>query len=402
MGAPAIEVQGLWKQYRRGRAEIATSLRDEVAGFFRRPFAHDDAREEPFWALRDVSFSVNAGEVVGICGRNGAGKSTLLKILSRVVEPTRGRAILRGRVSSLLEVGTGFHGDLTGRENIFLNGSLLGLNHSEVRARLDAIVAFAEVASFLDTPVKHYSSGMQARLGFAVAAHLDQEILILDEVLAVGDAGFQRKCFATVHDAAQRGKTILFVSHSMSAVERFCGRAILLADGGVLDSGPPQQIAARYLDETAATIQDIPRHGDEIVVRGVEPRFHAAAEGPGGLVIEADVECLAAIPDLACGIGVYNSGGHLLANATARFQPLVAGPHRLRIEIADPGFPPGDFSLRLAAFRPGRWTKYFPSAGDFRVPITVTSDPFRLDQLDLAGIGLEVRRALATRMAPHG
>ena len=193
---------------------------------------------EEFWALKDVSFEVKQGEVLGIIGRNGAGKSTLLKILSRITEPDRGRAILRGRVASLLEVGTGFHPELTGRENIFLNGAILGMKRAEIKRKFDEIVAFAEVERFLDTPVKRYSSGMYVRLAFAVAAHLEPEILVVDEVLAVGDVEFQKKCLEKMKDVASRqGRTILFVSHNMAAVESMCGSALLLVDGRCIARG---------------------------------------------------------------------------------------------------------------------------------------------------------------------
>src|SRR5262249_33070476 len=188
---------------------------------------------EEFWALRDVSFEVKQGEVLGIIGRNGAGKSTLLKILSRITEPTEGRARLRGRVASLLEVGTGFHPELTGRENIFVNGAILGMTRAEMRRKLDAIVAFADVEKFLDTPVKRYSSWMYVRRPFAVAAHLEPEILVVDEVLAVGDAEFQRKCLGRMRDASQQGRTVLFVSHNMAAVQSLCSRALLLERGRI-------------------------------------------------------------------------------------------------------------------------------------------------------------------------
>src|ERR1700753_4355418 len=188
---------------------------------------------EQFWALRDLSFDVKRGEVLGIMGRNGAGKSTLLKILSRITEPTRGRVVLRGRVASLLEVGTGFHQELTGRENIFLNGAVLGMTRREIRSKFDEIVAFAEVEKFLDTPVKHYSSGMYVRLAFAVAAHLEPEILIVDEVLAVGDAQFQKKCLGKMQDVSTSGRTVLFVSHNMQAVSILCNRGMFLRSGSL-------------------------------------------------------------------------------------------------------------------------------------------------------------------------
>ena len=203
--------------------------------------------QEDFWALKDVSFEIRRGEVVGIIGRNGAGKSTLLKVLSRITEPTSGRARIRGRVASLLEVGTGFHPELTGRENIFLNGAILGMSRKEVRSKFDEIVGFAEVEQFIDTPVKHYSSGMYLRLAFAVAAHLESDILIVDEVLAVGDASFQKKCLGKMEETSQQGRTILFVSHNLAAVNQLCGRALWLADGRVAGEGQTFEVVAKYL-----------------------------------------------------------------------------------------------------------------------------------------------------------
>jgi lipopolysaccharide transport system ATP-binding protein len=203
--------------------------------------------DETFWAIRNVSFSVQPGEVVGIIGRNGAGKSTLLKILSRITDPTEGRVTLRGRVGSLLEVGTGFHPELTGRENIFLNGAILGMARHETRQRFDEIVAFAEIDRFLDTPVKHYSSGMYMRLAFAVAAHLEPEILLVDEVLAVGDASFQKKCLNKMESVSRHGRTIFFVSHNMNAITRLCARAIMLDRGQIHEDGPAPQVVTTYL-----------------------------------------------------------------------------------------------------------------------------------------------------------
>ncbi len=243
----AVSVRGLSKRYRIAHdREPYARLTETLWNTVRHPFRRG-AETEEFWALRDVSFDVTRGDVVGIIGRNGAGKSTLLKILSRITEPTQGEAILRGRVSSLLEVGTGFHPELTGRENIYLSGSILGMSRSDIRRRFEEIVAFAEVERFLDTPVKRYSSGMQVRLGFAVAAHLEPDILVVDEVLAVGDAAFQKKCLAKMEDVAHGGRTVLFVSHNMAAVETLCNSGIVL-DSGV--AGPvtdAKEAVTRYL-----------------------------------------------------------------------------------------------------------------------------------------------------------
>jgi len=244
---PIITVEGLGKRYDLGQIG-AGSLREEIERFFRRGSDQSKkASSREFWALRDVNFSVNEGEVLGVVGRNGAGKSTLLKLLSRITEPTEGRAIMRGRVASLLEVGTGFHPELSGRENIYLNGAILGMRKAEVNRKFDEIIDFSGVEQFLDTPVKRYSSGMYVRLAFAVAAHLEPEILIVDEVLAVGDASFQRRCLGKMREVSQGGRTVIFVSHNMSAVNTLCDRGLLLSDGGVAFVGDTGDTISQYL-----------------------------------------------------------------------------------------------------------------------------------------------------------
>jgi lipopolysaccharide transport system ATP-binding protein len=261
-GDVVIRVDGLGKRYQIGQTlDLARTFREtlvslprflghkvkEVASTLRDSGNDSDTPRGTFWALKDVGFEVKQGEVVGIIGRNGAGKSTLLKILSRITAPTAGRAEIYGRVGSLLEVGTGFHPELTGRENIYLNGAILGMKRAEIARKFDEIVEFAEVTKFLDTPVKRYSSGMQVRLAFAVAAHLDPEILIIDEVLAVGDAEFQKKCLGKMSHVAKGGRTVLFVSHNMQAVKRLCGRAILLGEGKVQAEGNVDEVVDLYL-----------------------------------------------------------------------------------------------------------------------------------------------------------
>ncbi|WP_198805225.1 ABC transporter ATP-binding protein [Leptolyngbya sp. BL0902] len=265
MADTVIQVENLGKKYILGHQQEGHSryvaLRDVIADGAKsvaRRLRHPGKRQpnpnqEEFWALKDVSFEVKQGEVVGIIGRNGAGKSTLLKILSRITEPTEGRIKLRGRVASLLEVGTGFHPELTGRENIFLNGAILGMSRAEINRKFDEIVEFAEVSRFLDTPVKRYSSGMYVRLAFAVAAHLEPEILVVDEVLAVGDAAFQKKCLGKMGDVAkQEGRTILFVSHQMSAIKNLCSRTIMLNSGSIYHDGDPQAGITLYLQDLAS------------------------------------------------------------------------------------------------------------------------------------------------------
>lgn len=240
---PILEVQNISKKFLIQHQQLPyLSFRDKLSGLF----SPKEATEE-FWALRDISFDVQPGESIGIIGRNGAGKSTLLKILSRITPPTTGRITVRGRIASLLEVGTGFHQELTGRENIFMNGSILGMKHAEIKAKFDEIVDFSGTEKFLDTPLKHYSSGMQLRLAFAVAAHLEPEILIIDEVLAVGDAEFQKKCLGKMEDVTRSGKTILFVSHNMTAVSGLCQKGLLLVNGSVSYAGQIDQVLTKYL-----------------------------------------------------------------------------------------------------------------------------------------------------------
>ncbi len=251
-------MEGLSKRYRLGaRRERYRALRDILAESAARPFravrslwagrARSQDESETLWALRDLSFEVIRGEVVGIIGRNGAGKSTLLKVLARITEPTTGVVEIHGRIGSLLEVGTGFHPELTGGENIYLNGVILGMKRREIAQKFDEIVAFAQVEKFVDTPVKHYSSGMYLRLAFAVAAHLEPEILLVDEVLAVGDAAFQRKCLDKMEEVGRRGRTVLFISHNMPAITRLCERSILLDDGAVVSDGPSHEVIGAYL-----------------------------------------------------------------------------------------------------------------------------------------------------------
>jgi lipopolysaccharide transport system ATP-binding protein len=304
MNDSAIQVDNIGKRYRLGasRAPGTIMLREAIAHLAGAPFrklreagrrrrsaprtgsATPARRPDHVWALRNVSFTVPRGQILGIIGPNGAGKSTLLKILSRITEPTEGRVELHGRVGSLLEVGTGFHPELTGFENIYLSGALLGMRKAEIDRNLDEIVAFAEIEKFMDTPVKHYSSGMYVRLAFAVAAHLEPEILIVDEVLAVGDVSFQRKCLNKMEDVSQHGRTILFVSHNMQAITRLCERAILISHGGLQQDGPASETAGTYLFQSSSTPAErswsdpMVAPGDDVVrLRSVRIRDEAGA-----------------------------------------------------------------------------------------------------------------------------
>ena len=370
----AIRGEGIGKRYAIGVGRLRyRTLRESLAQAASRPIraaarwrSAASARREAseFWALREVSLEVRRGEVLGIIGRNGAGKSTLLKVLSRITEPSEGWAEIRGRVASLLEVGTGFHPELTGRENIFLNGSILGMRRRETAARFDEIVAFAEVERFVDTAVKHYSSGMYLRLAFAVAAHLEPEILMVDEVLAVGDMAFQQKCLGKMRDAVRGGRTILFVSHNMAAVRELCGRALLIDAGRVAYAGPAGEAVAQY----------VRRIGTEGENGGQEAKMFHHEGSERGRILEAGVRDSQGRPMRAIGIGepfeifyeaelnqtsaplvagaeISTMSGTPLLNLRSDAQgivfPVERDQRRMRFSIGVPGLPlyPGQYRL---------------------------------------------------------
>jgi lipopolysaccharide transport system ATP-binding protein len=298
----AIRVQGLGKSYRIGQRECYHSLRDTLMQGLSAPFrwlrrtrGGHGHRQAPFWALKDVSFEVPTGQVIGIIGRNGAGKSTLLKILSRITEPTEGAVHLRGRVGSLLEVGTGFHPELTGRENIYLNGAILGMSRAEITRKFDEIVDFAEVDKFLDTPVKHYSSGMYMRLAFAVAAHLEPEVLLVDEVLAVGDVAFQQKCLGKMGAVAKQGRTVLFVSHNLAAVTALCQNALLLKEGHLASKGHAPEVINEYQKavllqrQTASVTDTFFSEAHAIGITNLQASLAKNEDGALDLTVQLDV-----------------------------------------------------------------------------------------------------------------
>lgn len=356
-----IQAEGLSKRYVIGHQTGARygTLRDAVVESFRRArqnalrivrpsSAPPDPRREEVWALKDVSFEVKQGERLGVIGRNGAGKSTLLKILSRITDPTRGRVTLRGRVASLLEVGTGFHPELTGRENIFLNGAILGMSRNEIKSKFDEIVAFSEVERFLDTPLKRYSSGMQVRLAFAVAAHLEPEILVVDEVLAVGDFAFQKKSLGKMRDVAKGGRTVLFVSHDMGAINTLCERALLLDKGSIVTTGHTAEVVARYLDDRLytpirTTFHD---HGEFrlVSVAAIQNEVHTSVINTRlPCRVEIDYEVLKVVPESRLMVILRNEKGEVifttsdydelteaaLNRQTGRFVSSVTIPPRL-------------------------------------------------------------------------
>ncbi|TVP44533.1 MAG: ABC transporter ATP-binding protein [Gemmatimonadales bacterium] len=365
----AIAASGVGKRYRIGTAQVQhNTLRDALASSTRRLWSSmtspgDRAEPDHFWALQDVSFQLRQGEVLGIIGSNGAGKSTLLKILSRITEPTTGEIAIRGRVGSLLEVGTGFHSELTGRENIFLNGAILGMTRQEIRGKFDEIVDFAEIDRFIDTPVKHYSSGMYLRLGFAVAAHLEPEILIVDEVLAVGDADFQRKCLGKMGSIAVGGRTVVFVSHNLDAVQALCTRALLLDEGRVLSDGPTHQVLEQYaksrLDSVSRKSWPEPQSApgnDTVRLKGARI---LAEDGADTIDVRTpfrlEFEYWNLVPDtrLSLSVHVYNHHGVRIFNVGSTKEPTSQPAGLVRETCSVPGdlMNSGTYHLELIVLR---------------------------------------------------
>lgn len=387
MPEPIISVEHLAKSYTLSHRPSYGTLRDSLTEFVTKSFRRSQkkAQREEFFALRDLSFDVQPGQRVGIIGRNGAGKSTLLKILSQITPPTAGKVTLRGRVASLLEVGTGFHPELTGRENVFLNGAILGMKQAEIKKKFDEIVAFAEIEKFLDTPVKRYSSGMYVRLAFAVAAHLDPEILIVDEVLAVGDAQFQKKCISKMQDVAGTGRTVLFVSHNMAAISQLCERVILLKDGLLVVDGAPETIindyfaaannAASHVDLSSDTLRR-----NSLPDSAVQWRALSIKNGEGNLVdhlafrepfsVNLEVVVHRPVNDLRLGFAIQSSLGFPVFN-TFQFDSglptsLQPGTYSFRANFEENLLSPGLYDISLGANGPSV-TDWIPSAIQFTV-----------------------------------
>jgi len=366
MSTPIIEVRGLSKHYELGRWSFRT-LQEDIRRLFGASSGYEKIGvQRRFWALEDVSFDVAKGEVLGIIGHNGAGKSTLCKLLSRITEPSVGEAILRGRTASLLEVGTGFHPDLTGRENIFLNGTILGMRRAEIRAQFDEIVAFAEVEKFLDTPARRYSSGMQVRLAFAVAAHLRAEILIADEVLAVGDLEFQKKCIGKMKSVAEKeGRTVLFVSHNLGAVQGLCGRAILIDRGRLAFDGRPEETIRHYVkarSEGSARVDLPPPEGPaglraiEVVPEDPEFGIDLPGESPFRLRMVSEFSEPLRGPRLDLSI-VNHLGQRVLTLRSPDLAgegggDLAAGRYEHEVEIPGNLLAPGEYTVDAALHQP--------------------------------------------------
>jgi lipopolysaccharide transport system ATP-binding protein len=335
-----IRGEGLGKRYRRGVVESAGMLRDSLARFARSPLAAlRRPNHEEFWALRDVDLEVKEGEVLGLIGRNGAGKTTLLKVLSRITRPSTGWAELHGRVRSLLEVGTGFHGELTGRENTYLSGSILGMSKREITRKFDEIVAFAEIEKFIDTPVKHYSSGMYVRLAFAVAAHLEPEILLVDEVLAVGDINFQKKCLGKMGDVARAGRTVVLVSHQMNQIRRLCNRVVWVDGGSIRMTGETQRVVSDYEAAMRRNSGDGNRQSRSPSGKGQFLDWGIASARTGDPYTLADLEPLTVrmrlalheeLKDAVHGLALYNHEQQLVWAWNSQKLRLTAGEHELR------------------------------------------------------------------------
>jgi len=357
MSSPVVQTSGISKRYRRGLRASSGLLRDSLARTLRSPLSvFQRTNQETFWALKEISLEVGEGEVLGLIGRNGSGKTTLLKILSRITQPTSGWAEIRGRVGSLLEVGTGFHPELTGRENTYLSGAILGMNRREIARKFDAIVSFAELEQFIDTPVKHYSSGMYVRLAFAVAAHLEPEILLVDEVLAVGDINFQKKCLGKMGDVARTGRTVVLVSHQLNQIRRLCHRVVWL-DGGMLrKSGPAAEIVSGYEAHMMSDnlVEARPSEGRAQFLRwklhGANPGSEYVLSTDGETTVSFLLRVNSALHCVHHGIGLYDQSRQLLWGNAADGVSLEPGLHEFVYTLPTLPLRPGAYSWRVALF----------------------------------------------------
>jgi lipopolysaccharide transport system ATP-binding protein len=360
MSEAVIHVEGLGKRYRVGERERYLALRDVLTRAFTAPLRRGPRRTPDYlWALRDVSFDISRGEVVGLIGRNGAGKTTLLKLLSRITRPTTGFAEVHGRVGSLLEVGTGFHPELTGRENIYLSGAILGMSKREIDQKQDAIVVFSGVERYLDTPLKYFSTGMQMRLAFAVAAHLEPEILFVDEVLAVGDLEFQKKCLGKMQDISESGRTIVFVSHQMNQIRRLCQRVFWIDNGQIHRAGPASQIVGDYEAEMSSGAYTTPRNGNRASVKARFNRWAVHGPSSDSSNILASAGPVKLIFELALntplkmghhGIALYNSDRQLIWGTAVDNLDLPPGTHFFTHELPSLPLRPGPYTWRVSLY----------------------------------------------------
>ncbi len=362
MSRPAIRIKGIGKKYRISHELMAQAgtgtIRDAMMRVARKPlelFTGHIMKKEEFWALKNVSFDVQPGDVVGIIGRNGSGKSTLLKVLSRIAEPTTGEAVMNGRVASLLEVGTGFHPELTGRENVYFNGAILGMRRKEIERKFDEIVAFSEVEKFLDTPVKFYSSGMYVRLAFAVAAHLDPDILIVDEVLAVGDVAFQKKCLGKMKSVAGQGRTVLFVSHNMESVQKLCRKCVFMKSGELIEYGPTSKIISRYekeMDGSRGSIE-IEQTDENVSINkaSVMVGEKVAPEVQFGTTpdVEIDLTINAKTENLILSIGLSTGGGLPIRTLWSDELSLKEGRYRVQVALDNMQLAVGNYQLQITS-----------------------------------------------------
>jgi len=401
-----IKVENLGKKYLIGHDRKAggtfhdNSLRDSIShsikGIYQRirhPLSpnREKTELEEFWALKNINFEIQQGEKVGIIGRNGAGKSTLLKVLSRITDPTKGTIRIKGRIASLLEVGTGFHPELTGRENIFLNGAILGMKRQEIKRKFEEIVDFSGVEKFLDTPVKRYSSGMYVRLAFSVAAHLEPEILLIDEVLAVGDTEFQRKCLGKMDDISKHGRTIIFVSHNMGAISELTGRAIYLRQGKIFQDGPPEMIIETYLKEMVDVNKSLfPQPLSGIKARIIDIRVSSESNviygfnAPLEFIVKIDSDVKVQVDSR---MNVRNSLGHRLITIR-NFLELKERLNEFKIIVMDHYLPPGTYILSLGLKVEKRWVYTNPDCSNFSISDVEIKDELLLEKQDKLGLYL--------------
>lgn len=406
MSDVVIKVKNLFKEYRLGTISHGT-LQQDLQSWWARMRGKEDPNaqiqthnisvntnnNERFWALKDVSFEVKNGEALGIIGRNGTGKSTLLKILSRITSPTSGSVKIRGRVSSLLEVGTGFHPELTGRENIFLNGAIFGMNKTEIKRKLDEIIAFAGIDRFINTPVKRYSSGMYVRLAFAVAAHLEPEILIVDEVLAVGDAQFQKKCLGKMEEVGREGRTVLFVSHNMGAIQQLTNRCVVLQDGSISFYGDVSQGVEHYLSVNESderhVCKNLKTSDDKFFITSFY--YEEKADGKGfnaPLSLKLDLDLKKPFSEVLFRFGIVNSLGCRIMTVQETVQEIPVGDVNAEFVVTDHKLPPGNYSASLIISLRGTVIMTKENAISFSVSEVGVADPFLIQRRDRIGVFL--------------